>query len=202
MTCSTPGFPVLHCLPELVQTHVHQVGDATQPSHPLLSPFPPAFSLSQHHQWPQPAASAAVDRAHSQQPSPLLKWSAIRFKNGKYNFLTGKTGLMSVLTLKHPGGEVGDESWSQASGPREQWLSPGKRSRGFWPMVLVNWMCPSVYVPTSRMRCPHLPTWGGCKTSVCRGRGVWRPGGNTWNCLIRVPPGRTDRKASLELFLN
>ena len=142
MSCSTPGFPVLHCLPELAQTHVHQVGDATQPSHPLLSPFPPALSLSQHHQWPQPAASAAVDRAHSQQPSPLLKWSAIRFKNGKYNFLTGKTGLMSVLTLKHPGGEVGDESWSQASGPREQWPSPGKRSRGFWPMVLVNWMCP------------------------------------------------------------
>ena len=67
---------------------------------------------------------------------------------------------MSVLTLKHPGGEVGDESWSQASGPREQWPSPGKRSRGFWPVVLVNWTCPSVYVPTSRVRCPHLPTWG------------------------------------------
>ena len=43
---------------------------------------------------------------------------------------------------------------------------------------------------------------GGCKASVCPGRRVWRPGGNTWNCLIRVPPGRTDRKASLELFLN
>jgi len=36
MDCSTPGFVVHHQLPELIQTHVHQVGDATQPSHPLL----------------------------------------------------------------------------------------------------------------------------------------------------------------------
>ena len=35
MNCSTPGFPVHHQLPELTQTHVHQVGDAIQPSHPL-----------------------------------------------------------------------------------------------------------------------------------------------------------------------
>ena len=46
--CSTQGFPVHHQLPELSQTHVHPIGDAIQPSHPLLSPSPPAFSLSQH----------------------------------------------------------------------------------------------------------------------------------------------------------
>ena len=45
--CSTPGFPVHHQLPESTQTHVYWVGDAIQPSYPLLSPFPPAFSLSQ-----------------------------------------------------------------------------------------------------------------------------------------------------------
>ena len=39
MDWSTPGFPVLHYLPEFVQTHVHWVGDAIQPSHPLLPPF-------------------------------------------------------------------------------------------------------------------------------------------------------------------
>ena len=44
--CSTPGFPVLHYLPEFAQTHVHQVGDAIQPSHPLSSPSPPVFSES------------------------------------------------------------------------------------------------------------------------------------------------------------
>ena len=48
MDCSTPGFPVRHQLPELAQTHVHRVSDAIQTSHPLLSPSPPAFSLSQH----------------------------------------------------------------------------------------------------------------------------------------------------------
>ena len=45
---STPGFPVHHQLLELTQTHVHRVSDAIQPSHPLLSPSPPAFNLSQH----------------------------------------------------------------------------------------------------------------------------------------------------------
>ena len=46
MDCSTPGFPVLHQLPELAQTHVHWVGDIIQASHPLSSTFPPAFNLS------------------------------------------------------------------------------------------------------------------------------------------------------------
>ena len=52
--CSTPGFPVHHQLPEFAQTHVHKVGDAIQPSHPLSSPSPLAFNLSQHQglfQW-------------------------------------------------------------------------------------------------------------------------------------------------------
>ena len=44
----TPGFPVHHQLPELSQTHVHQVGDAIQLSHPLSSPSPPTLSPSQH----------------------------------------------------------------------------------------------------------------------------------------------------------
>ena len=48
MSCSIPGFPV-HQLPELAQTYVYWVSDAIQPSHPLLYPSPPAFSLS-HYQ--------------------------------------------------------------------------------------------------------------------------------------------------------
>ena len=54
MDCSTPGFPVHQQLPEFAQTHVHWVNDAIQPSHPLSSPSPPAFNLSQHQglfQW-------------------------------------------------------------------------------------------------------------------------------------------------------
>ena len=48
MKRSTPGLPVSHQLPESTQTHVHWVGDAIQPSHPLSSPSPPALNLSQH----------------------------------------------------------------------------------------------------------------------------------------------------------
>ena len=54
ITCSMPGLPVHHQLPEFTQTHVHWVSDAIQPSHPLLSPSPPAFNLFQHQglfQW-------------------------------------------------------------------------------------------------------------------------------------------------------
>ena len=48
MDCSMPGFPVHHQLLELAQTHVYCVGDGIQPPHPLLSPSPSAFNLSQH----------------------------------------------------------------------------------------------------------------------------------------------------------
>ena len=54
MNHSTPRLPVHHQLREITQTHVHRVGDAIQPSHPLLSPSPPAPNCSQHQglfQW-------------------------------------------------------------------------------------------------------------------------------------------------------
>jgi len=54
MDCRTPGLPVHHQLPELTQTHVHWASDAIQPSHPLPSPLPSTFNLSQHQglfQW-------------------------------------------------------------------------------------------------------------------------------------------------------
>ena len=52
MNRSTPGLPVHHQLPEFTQTHVHRVNDAIQPSHPLLSPSPPAPNPSQHESFP------------------------------------------------------------------------------------------------------------------------------------------------------
>ena len=62
--CSTPGLPAHHQLPESTQTHVHQVGDAIQPSHPLSSPSPSALNLSQHQ--------------------GLFKWVNIRIRWPKY----------------------------------------------------------------------------------------------------------------------
>ena len=52
MNRSTTGLPVHHQLPEFTQTHVHWVGDAIQPSHPLSSPSPPAPNPSQHQSFP------------------------------------------------------------------------------------------------------------------------------------------------------
>ena len=63
MDCSSPGFLVHHQRPELAQTHVHQVGDAIQPSNPLSSSFPPAFNLSQLQglfQWVDPLHQVAT----------------------------------------------------------------------------------------------------------------------------------------------
>ena len=62
MNCSTPGLPVHHQLLEFTQTHVHQVGDAIQPSHPLSSPSPPAPNPSQNQslfQWVNSSHKAA-----------------------------------------------------------------------------------------------------------------------------------------------
>ena len=71
MDCSMPGLPVNHQLLEFIQSHVHWVCDAIQSSHPLLSPFPPAFNLSQHqglfkwvHSLPQVAKVLEFQRQH------------------------------------------------------------------------------------------------------------------------------------------
>ena len=52
MNRSTPGLPVRHQLPEFTQTHIYRASDAIQPSHPLLSPSPPAPNPSQHESFP------------------------------------------------------------------------------------------------------------------------------------------------------
>ena len=52
MNCSMPGLPVHHQLPEFTHTHVHWVGNAIQPSHPLSSPSPPTSNPSQHQSFP------------------------------------------------------------------------------------------------------------------------------------------------------
>ena len=91
---STAAFPVLHHLPEFVQTHVHWVGDAIQTSHPLSSPGPPVFNLSQlrafsnesylHIRWPNvgPLGSPSVLPINIQDwfPLQLTGLSSLRSK--------------------------------------------------------------------------------------------------------------------------
>ena len=87
MDCSMPGLPIHHQLPEFTHTHVHWVGDAIQPSHPLI-PSPPTFNLSQH-QGLQLFASGGknigVSASASVLPMNIQDW-----------FLLGLTGLISL----------------------------------------------------------------------------------------------------------
>ena len=94
MDCSTPGLPVHHQLPEFTQTHVHWVGDAIQPSHPLSSPSPPTFKISQHQslfQWVssshQVAKVIGVSASASVLPMNIQDW-----------FPLGLTGWISLLS--------------------------------------------------------------------------------------------------------
>ena len=83
--CSTPGLPVHHQLPEFTQTHVHRVCDAIQPSHPLLSPSPPAPNPSQHQslfQWVNSAwggQSTGVSASASFPPKKSQGWSPLEW---------------------------------------------------------------------------------------------------------------------------
>ena len=81
MNLSTPGLPVHHQLPELTQTHVHWVSDAIQPSHPLLSPSPPAPNPSQHQslfQW----VTSLQPRQISIQVSCSLEHTSLLYTEG------------------------------------------------------------------------------------------------------------------------
>ena len=92
MNCSMPGLPVYHQLPEFTQTHVHRVGDAIQPSHPLSSPSPPALYPSQHQslfQWVNsshevakvPAlASFLPEKTQGWSPSEQTGWISLQSK--------------------------------------------------------------------------------------------------------------------------
>ena len=73
MNCSMPGFPVHHQLPEFTQTHVHCVGDAIQPSHPLSSPSPPALNLSSF-------------RVFSNESALRMRWP--KYWNFSFNIIT------------------------------------------------------------------------------------------------------------------
>ena len=87
MDCSTPGFPVYRQLPELAQTHVHQVGDAIQPSHPLSSSSVPALNISQHQglfQWA--SSSHQLAKVLEFQPQHQFFNLSIRLKSYEVSF--------------------------------------------------------------------------------------------------------------------
>ena len=108
MDCSVPGFPVHHQLLEFTQTHVHWVGDAIQPSHPLSSPFLPTFNLSQQQglfQW------ISSSNEHSGLISFRMDWLDLLAVQGTLKSLlqhhSSKTSILwhsalFIVQLSHP----------------------------------------------------------------------------------------------------
>ena len=99
MDCCMPGLPVHYQLPELPQIHVHQVGDAIQPTHPLSSPSPPAFNLSQHwglFRWV--SSSHQVAKVLELQHQSFQEYSGlISFRIDWLDLLAGQGTLRSLL---------------------------------------------------------------------------------------------------------
>ena len=100
MNCSTPGFPVLHHLPEFAHTHVHWVGDASQSSHPLSSPSP-ALYLSQHVQGlessPTPQFKNISSSVLSLLYGPTLTSTHDSWKNHSFDYMDFVGKVMSLL---------------------------------------------------------------------------------------------------------
>ena len=101
MNCSTPGLPVHHQLLEFSQTHVYQVGDAIQPSHPLLSPSPPAPNSSQHQglfKWVSPSHQVAKGLEFQLQHSPSNEHPGlISFRMDRLDLFAVQGTLKSLL---------------------------------------------------------------------------------------------------------
>ena len=96
MDCSTPGFPVIHHLQELAQTHVHWVGDAIQPSHSLSSLNPPAFNLSQQRFFERFFQSLLMSQLLGGQSIRASASESVLPKNIQDCFPLGLTGLISL----------------------------------------------------------------------------------------------------------
>ena len=104
MDCSMPGFPVHHQLLEITQTHVPRVGDAIQPSHPLLSPSPPAFNLSQHQglfQWVNSLHQVAKVVEFSFSISPSSEYSGLISFRMYWLDLLAVQGILKSLLQHH-----------------------------------------------------------------------------------------------------
>ena len=120
MDCSTPGLPVHHQLLELAQTHVHWVGDAIQPSHPLLPPSPPAFNLS-HHQglfkWVGSSHQVAKGWSFSFNMSPSNEYSGlVSFRIDWFDLLSVQGILKDSFTIvqKHQFLSTQPSFWSNS----------------------------------------------------------------------------------------
>jgi len=108
--CSMPGLPVHQQLPEVTQTHVHQVSDAIQPSHPLSSPSPPTFNLfpasgsfQMSYFFPSGGRSIGVSASASVLPMNIQDWFPLGWTDWISLQSKGLSGVFSSTTVQwHP----------------------------------------------------------------------------------------------------
>ena len=107
MNHTTPGLPVRYQLPDSTQTHVHQVSDAIQPSHPLLSPSPPALntfpasgSFQMSHLFASGGQSIGVSASTSVLPMNTQDWSPLEWIHWIYLQSKGLSGIFSNTTVQ------------------------------------------------------------------------------------------------------
>ena len=129
MDCSTPGFPVHHQLPGLAQT---RVGDAIQPSHPLLSPSPLAFNLSQHQglfKWVGSSHQVAKYWSFSFSISPSSEYSGlISFRIDWFDLLAVQGTLKSLLQHHSSKASILQHSAYFIVQPSHPHMTTGKKS--------------------------------------------------------------------------
>ena len=126
MDCSTSGLPFHHQLPEFIQTHVHWVSDDIQPSHPLSSPSPPIFNLSQHQclfKWVSSSHQVAklLEFLLSVLPRNTQDWSPLGWTGWISLQSKGLSRVFSNTTVqKHQ--FFGTQLSSQSNSPIHTWL--------------------------------------------------------------------------------
>ena len=99
MDCSTPGFPIYHQLSELAQTHVHQVGNAIQPSHPLSSASPLASNQGLF-QWVSSSRSIRVSASASVLPMNIQDWFPLGLTGWVFLQSKGLSKIFSNTTVQ------------------------------------------------------------------------------------------------------
>ena len=127
--CSMPGFPVHYKLLEPTLTHVHCICDATQPSHPLLSPYPPPFNPSQHQslfQW--------VSSSH--QLAEVLELQLWRRGQQRMKWLNGITDSMDMGLSKLQELLIYRKAWHSAvPGVAKSWTQLNDWTELMWPPI-------------------------------------------------------------------
>ena len=151
MDCSTPCFPVYQQLPEFTQTRVHWVSKITQPPHPLLSPSPPAFNLSQHQglfKWFCSLNQVAKVWSFSFNVSPSNEYSGLISFRMEWLDLLAVQGTLKSL-LQHHSSKASILPWSA-------WLHSKSHIHTCWiPLFKFNFLHFVFWASVNKM-CPKV----------------------------------------------